>query len=154
MASDNGVQVENIEEKEEVHIPETWEALVKDSPILTGLPEPKPASEFTFADACAFNEAHTELVAVYLAQERKRLDQDEASAETSVNMVRERNRTVAHVLDFLKSLVADPAGVDTWTMGMNPDLMFLAFLNVGTYYEAQLGKASASKASSTGMKQN
>lgn len=154
MANDNGVQVENIEEKEEVHIPETWEALVENTPILTGLPEPKPAREFTFADACAFNEAHTELLAVYAAQERKRLDADNATAETAVSMVKERNKTVGHMLDFLKSIVPDPAGVDAWTTGMDPDIMFLAFLNVVTYYAGQLGKASESKASSTGTKQN
>lgn len=154
MATDNGVQVENIEEKEEVHIPETWEALVGDTPVLTGLPEPKPAREFTFADACAFNEARTELLAVWAAQERRRLDADAGTAQTAVSMVKERNETVGRMLGFLKSIVPDPAGVDAWTTGMDPDIMFLAFLNVVAYYADQLGKASASKASSTGTKQN
>lgn len=152
MAANNGVQVkENNEKEEEVHIPETWEALVEDNQVLTGLPEPKPARDFTFADACAFNEARTELLAVYVAQERKRLDAD-ATAETAVGMVRERNKTVGRMLDFLKSIVPDPAAVDAWTTGMDPDIMFLAFLNVVAYYADQLGKAAASKASSTATK--
>lgn len=154
MATDNGVQVESIEEKEEVHIPETWEALVEDNPILNGLPEPKPAREFTFADACTFNETRTELLAVYVAQERRRLEPEATTADEAVDMVKERNKTVGRTLDFLKSLVPDPSGVDAWTTGMDPDIMFLTFLNVVTYYADQLGKASESKASSTGTKQN
>lgn len=154
--ANHGVQdKEIIEEKEEAHVPQSWEALVEDAPALAGFPEPKPAAEFTFDEACRFNEVYTELLAVYVKQQRDAVSADgEHEVADAVGMVRERNKVVGHLLDFFKSIVPDPAVLDAWTVGMNPDIMYVLFLDVVMYYVRALGKSSASKESSTGTKQS
>lgn len=151
---DHGMQdKEIIEEKEEEHVPQSWEALVEDAPALSGFPEPKPAAEFTFAEACRFNEVYTELLAVYVKQQRDAVSADDGDeVADAVGMVRERNEVVGHLLDFFKSIVSDPSVLDAWTVGMNPDIMYMLFLDVVAYYVRSLGKSSASKVSSTGTK--
>ncbi len=146
--ADNGVQ--DKENKEEVHFPQTWEELIEENPLLGSLPGLKPAERFTFADAARFNVMRARLIGTYVQQQGDDVD----TVDAVVNAVEERNKAVEGALGFYKAIADEPEGVDAFTVGVGADTLYLLLIEVTVFYANALGKSAASKASSTGTKQS
>ena len=144
MSVDNGVQNEEVEE--EVEFPQTWEALVEQSPILAGLPKPMPAESFSFDVAARFEEARTRMYVAF--NESTRNEDDEHAAD----MVRARIDALRGMIAWVKTVTDDEAKVDEFTQGMDVNTLFLTLLVVVKFVEDQLGKSVQSKSSSTSIR--
>ncbi len=150
--ADNGVQ--DKENKEEVHFPQTWEEVVNEVPLTGDFPKMKDASAFTFGEACRFNVIRVELMGTYVKQESGKSSSGVDVVTNAVQSVMERNTALEHALEFYKSIADDPDGFDSVLTGVNPDVLYLSLIEVTWFYANALGKSTESKASSTGTKQS